>query len=112
MQRGEIWWAALPRPVGSGPGYSRPVVIVQSDRFNASGIQTIVAAAITKNTALAEAPGNVLVGRRESGLRTESVVNVSSLLSVDRSLFRERVGQLAGRTMAKVDDGLRLVLAL
>lgn len=112
MQRGEIWWAALPKPVGSGPGYTRPVLVVQSDRFNASGIQTIVAAAITKNTALAEAPGNVLLGRRESGLRAESVVNASSLLSVDRGLFRERVGQLSARTMSKVDGGLRLVLAL
>lgn len=112
MQRGEIWRAVLPRPVGSGPGYSRPVLVIQSDRFNASGIQTVVAAAITRNTALVEAPGNVLIGRRESGLRTQSVVNVSSLLSVDRSLFRERVGRLAARAMAKVDDGLRLVLAL
>lgn len=107
-----MWWAALPRPVGSGPGYSRPVLIVQSDRFNASGIQTMVVAVITKNTALAEAPGNVLIGRRESGLRTESVVNVSSLLSVDRSLFAHRAAHLPSRTMSKVDEGLRLALGL
>jgi mRNA interferase MazF len=112
VRRGEIWWAALPRPVGSGPGYRRPVLIVQSDRFNASGIQTVVAAAITKNTALAAAPGNVLIGRRESGLRTQSVVNVSSLLSVDRSLLTERVGALPPRSMTRIDEGLRLVLAL
>ena len=112
MQRGEVWWAALPKPTGSGPGYPRPVVVVQSDRFNASRIQTVVAAVITKNVALAEAPGNVLVGRRESGLRVESVVNVSSLLSVDRGLLRERVGRLPPRTMARVDEGLRLALAL
>jgi mRNA interferase MazF len=112
VRRGEIWWARLPRPLGSGPGYPRPVLIVQSDRFNASGIQTAVVAAITKNTALAEAPGNVLVGRRESGLKVASVVNVSSLLSVDRTLLDERVAQLPARTMSKVDEGLRLALAL
>ena len=112
MQRGEVWWAALTKPTGSGPGYPRPVLVVQSDRFNASRIQTVIAAVITKNTALAEAPGNVLVGRRETGLRVESVVNVSSLLSVDRGLLRERVGRLPPRTMARVDEGLRLALAL
>jgi mRNA interferase MazF len=112
VQRGEVWWAALPKPTGSGPGYPRPVLVVQSDRFNASRIQTVIAAVITKNTALAEAPGNVLVGRREAGLRVESVVNVSSLLSVDRRLLRERAGRLPPRTMAKVDEGLRLALAL
>lgn len=112
MQRGEVWWASLSRPAGSGPGYARPVLIIQSDRFNASGIQTIVVAVITKNTALAEAPGNVLIGRRESGLRTESVINVSSIISVDRSLFTERTAHLSRRAMAKVDEGLRLALGL
>jgi mRNA interferase MazF len=112
VQRGEIWWAALPKPVGSGPGYSRPVLVVQSDRFNASGIQTAIVAVITKNMALAEAPGNVVIGRRESGLRRQSVVNVSSLLTIDRTLLDERVGQLSARTMEKISDGMRLVLAL
>jgi mRNA interferase MazF len=112
VQRGEVWWAALPRPVGSGPGYRRPVLIVQSDRFNASLIQTLIVAVITKNTGLAEAPGNVLIGRREAGLRVESVVNVSSLLTVDRRLLRQRAGRLSSRTLAEVDGGLRLALGL
>ena len=85
---------------------------MQSDRFNASGIQTVIVAAITKNIALAEAPGNVLIGRKESGLPRQSVVNVSSLLSIDRSLLSERIGRLPARTMAKVSEGLRLALAL
>jgi mRNA interferase MazF len=88
------------------------VLIVQSDRFNASGIQTAIVAAITKNVALTEAPGNVLVGRKESGLRRQSVVNASSLLTIDRTLLDERVGQLPARTMEKISDGLRLVLAV
>jgi len=112
VQRAELWWASLPTPVGSGPGYRRPVLVVQSDRFNASGIQTTVVAAITKNTTLAQAPGNVLIGRRDSGLKVPSVVNVSSLLSVDRSRLTERIGRLPPRTMSRVDDGLRLALAL
>ncbi|HXV65100.1 MAG TPA: type II toxin-antitoxin system PemK/MazF family toxin [Vicinamibacteria bacterium] len=112
MQRGEVWWAGLPKPVGSGPGYTRPVLVVQSNSFNASRIRTVIVAALTKNTALSEAPGNVLVGRRESGLRTESVVNVSAILSVDRSLFKERAGRLSSRAMARVDEGLRIALGL
>ena len=112
MQRGEVWWGALPPPVGSGPGGRRPVVIVQADRFNRSGIQTVVVAAVSSNTALAEAPGNVLIGRRESGLKRDSVINVSQLLTVDRSLLTERIRTLPTRAMTQVDEGLRLLLGL
>ena len=112
MERGELWWGALPPPVGSGPGYRRPVVIVQGDRFNRSGIQTVVVAAVTSSTELADAPGNVLLGRRESGLKKESVVNVSQVLTVDRKLLLERLRTLPSRTMAQINEGLRLVLDL
>ncbi len=112
MQRGEIWWGALPAPTGSGPGYRRPVVVVQADRFNRSGIGTVVVAAVTSNTGLAVAPGNVLIARRESGLEKTSVVNVSQLLTVDRRLLVERIRTLPSRTMVRIDDGLRLVLDL
>lgn len=112
MQRGEIWWGALPTPTGSGPGYRRPVVVVQADRFNRSGIGTVVVAAVTSNTGLAVAPGNVLIARRESGLEKTSVVNVSQLLTVDRRLLVERIRTLPSRTMVRIDDGLRLVLEL
>jgi len=112
VQRGELWWGALPTPVGSGPGYRRPVVIIQADRLNRSGIQTVVVAAVTSTTGLAEAPGNVLIGRRESGLKKESVVNVSQLLTVDKKLLLQRIRTLPSRTMAQINDGLRLVLDL
>lgn len=112
MQRGEIWWGALPTPTGSGPGSRRPVVVVQADRFNRSGIGTAVVAAVTSNTGLAVAPGNVLIARRESGLEKASVVNVSQLLTVDRRLLVERIRTLPSRTMVRIDDGLRLVLDL
>jgi mRNA interferase MazF len=112
VQRGEVWWGALPAPTGSGPCYRRPVIVVQADRFNRSGIRTVVVAAVTSNAALAAAPGNVLVGRRESGLEKASVVNVSQLLTVDRRLLVERIRSLSARTMDRIDDGLRQVLDL
>ncbi len=74
MQRGEIWWANLPDPIGSGPGYRRPVLIVQADSFNRSRIKTVIVAVITKNTALAAAPGNVLLPAAASGLPLDSVL--------------------------------------
>jgi mRNA interferase MazF len=112
MKRGEIWWAALPSPAGSGPGFRRPVLIVQANPFNESCISTIVVAAITSNLALAEAPGNVRMSEAESGLARPSVVNVSQLLSADRGLLKERVRALPAATMQRVDRGLRGVLNL
>ena len=112
MQRGDVWWAALPDPAGSGPGYRRPVLIVQADDFNRSRINTVVVAALTSNVALAQAPGNVLVRARRTGLARDSVVNVSQLLTVDKRLLTEKVRALDSASIAEVDDGLRLVLAI
>jgi len=112
MQRGEIRWASLPEPTGSGPGYRRPVLIVQADDFNRSQIGTVVVAVLTSNLALAQAPGNVLAKARRAGLPRDSVINVSQLLTVDKRLLSEKVRALDSATMAEVDDGLRLVLAI
>lgn len=112
MRRGELWWAALPDPTGSGPGLRRPVLIVQSNPFNESRIATAIVAVVTSNLALAEAPGNVRIGKSESGLPKTSVVNVSQLLTIDRRLLVRRVKALPSAAMQKVEDGLRLVLAL
>lgn len=112
MQRGEVWWASLPDPVGSMPGYRRPVLVIQADAFNASDINTVVVAAITSNLRLANAPGNVLVTPRQSGLPRDSVINVSQLITVDKSALTESAGALASRQMELVEDGLRLVLGL
>ena len=112
MRRGEIWWAALGRPVGSAPGYRRPVVVVQSDDFNRSRIQTIVVAVITSNPRLGEAPGNVSLERETTGLPLDSVANVSQILTVDRSLLTDKIGEVPPRRMTDLDDGLRLVLSL
>ncbi len=112
VQRGEIWWADLPEPRGSEPGFRRPVLVVQADPFNQSRIRTVVVAGITGNLALANAPGNVLLPRRVSGLRQDSVINMSQLLALDRSFFLEHVGEISPRLQALVDDGLRVVLQL
>jgi mRNA interferase MazF len=110
MQRGEIWWASLPEPDGAGPGYRRPVLVVQADEFNRSRIETVLAAVLTANVFLATAPGNVLVKARRSGLPKDSVVNVSQLVTLDKRLLTERVKALDDGGMSEVDAGLRLVL--
>ena len=112
MKRGEIWWASLPDPVGSGPGFRRPVLVLQSNPFNASRIATAVVAVITSNVSLADAPGNVRLNKSDSGLPKPSVVNVSQLLTIDRTLLGERVRSIPGVALRKVDEGLRMVLAL
>ena len=112
MQRGEIWWANLPSPKGSGPGRRRPVLIVQSDAFNASRIQTVIAAVITSNLELAAAPGNLLLRRRDSGLTKDSVVNVSQLITLHKAYLTDRAGRLPKRHTGAIDEGLRLVLGL
>ena len=112
MKRGEIWWASLLDPAGSEPGYRRPVLIVQSDEFNRSGIRTVICAAITSNQNLAGAPGNVHLSTRASGLPKPSVVNVSQLISLDRTRLTERIKGIDTPSMLQVDDGLRLILTL
>ncbi len=112
IKRGEIWWAGLPEPGGSEPGYRRPVLVVQSDAFNRSRINTVVVAAITSNLELAAAPGNVLLTRRQSKLPRESVVVVSQILTLDRRFLTKRVGGLSSAIVSDVDRGMRLVLSL
>jgi mRNA interferase MazF len=112
MRRGEIWWASLGEPEGSAPGYRRPVLIVQSDEFNNSRISTIIVAVLTSNIVLAQAPGNVLVKARHAGLAKDSVVNVSQVITVDKQCLTEKVKKLDSATLADIDNGLRLVLAI
>ncbi len=112
IHRGEIWWASLPEPRGSEPGYSRPVLVVQSDDFNRSRISTVIVVAITSNTRLAAAPGNVLLPSKASGLPKDSVANVSQLITLDKAFLTERVASLGKRELAAVEAGLNLVLGL
>jgi mRNA interferase MazF len=112
MRRGEIWWASLGEPQRSVPGFRRPVLIVQSNEFNESAIHTSICAAMTSNMRLAQAPGNVRVTRRASGLPRESVVNVSQLITLDKRMLTQKVGRLPAESLRDVDAGIRLVLSL
>ena len=112
MHRGEIWWASLGEPEGSAPGYRRPVLVVQSDEFNRSRISTVIVAVLTSNTALAQAPGNVLIKTRHAGLAKDSVVNVSQVITIDKQCLTEKVIKLEASAMAEVENGIRLVLAI
>ncbi len=112
MRRGEIWWASLPEPAGSGPGFRRPLLVVSANSFNESRIDTVIGAVITSNLRLADAPGNVRLPARGSGLPKPSVVNVSQIVTVDKAFLTARVGKLTARLQNAVDEGIRLVLSL
>jgi mRNA interferase MazF len=112
VERGQVWWADLGEPDGSAPGFRRPVVIVQSDAFNRSRIRTVIAVLLTANLRLVDAPGNVLVPAKASGLPRDSVANVSQVLTLDKEFLTELAGRLKGPVLSDVDSGLRLVLGL
>lgn len=112
MKRGEIWWASLPTPRASEPGYRRPILIVQANDFNRSNISTLLGLAITSNLSLASAPGNVRISARASGLKKPSVVNVSQVITLDKSFLAQRVKAVDRDTMTQIDEGLRLALDL
>ena len=112
MKRGEVCWASLPATAGSGPGMRRPVLIVQANPFNESRISTVIVAVITSNLALAAAPGNVRLSKSESGLAKPSVVNVSQLITIDKSFLKSRVRALSADAIYQVEEGLCLVLAM
>ncbi|MEI6806451.1 MAG: type II toxin-antitoxin system PemK/MazF family toxin [Myxococcaceae bacterium] len=112
VTRGEVWWASLPNPQGSGPGSRRPVLVLQSNKFNESKISTVIIAVITSNLELAKAPGNVLLRSKESKLSKDSVINISQIITVDKTCLTEHVSKLDNRILAEVESGLRLVLQL
>ncbi len=112
MKRGEIWWASLEEPRGSEPGFRRPVVIISSNEFNKSKILTVIVAVITSNIRLAEAPGNFKLTKKGSGLDRESVVNVSQLVTLDKSYLNEKSGKLNTKQNQLLNYGLQLALNL
>ena len=107
ITRGEIWWADLGDPAAAGPGFRRPVLVIQSQPFNESRIVAV----ITTNLALAEAPGKVHLSKSESGLPKAAVVNVAQVISIRKRTLTEKVKLLSGAVVQRVDEGLRLVLA-
>ena len=112
VERGEIWWTDLPEPKGSMPGFRHPVLILQSNMFNQSSLDTIIGAVITTNLRMENMPGNVRIIPRQSGLKQDSVVNITQIVTANKTNLLEFVGTLSERKMEQIDEGLRLVLSL
>ena len=105
-----MYWANLPNPTGSGPGFRRPVVVIQGDALNRSRIRTVVCVPLTSNLRWAEAPGNVLLSARATGLPRDSVANVSQVITLDRTLLGREVGKLSKRQLDLILTGIDIVL--
>ncbi len=110
ISQGEVWWADIPPPAGSGPGFRRPVVVVQGDALNRSQIATVVCVPMTSNLRWADAPGNVLLTARTTSLTKDSVANVSQIVALDKALLTERVGKLSGAKVELLLSGIDVVL--
>ena len=110
ISQGEVWWADLPEPAGSGPGLRRPVVVIQGDAMNRSRIATVVCVPLTSNLRWANAPGNMLLAARLSGLPRDSVANVSQLVALDKSLLTERTGKISPAKVGLLLSGIDVVL--
>ena len=108
--QGEIWWADLGEPVGSEPGFRRPVLVVQCNAFNHSRVATIVCVPLTSNLKWAEAPGNLLLNADDTGLPKDSVANVSQIVTLDRSALTEQTGRISERHLSLVLSGIDLLL--
>ncbi len=110
VTQGDVWWADLPEPTGSGPGFRRPVVVVQGNSLNRSRIATVVCVLLTSNIVWADAPGNVLLEAKVTGLPKDSVANVSQIVTLDRSLLTERVRRLGPKPLVQILHGVDVVL--
>ena len=110
IAQGEIWWADLAEPTGSGPGFRRPVVVVQGDALNRSRVATVVGVPLTSNLGWAAAPGNVLLESRRTGLSKDSVANVSQIIALDKALLTERTAKLSRSKLELVLAGVDVVL--
>lgn len=110
ISQGEVWWAKLPSPTGSGPGFRRPVVVVQGDALNRSRIATVVCVPLTSNLKWADAPGNVRLAARTTSLPKDSVANVSQVVALDKVLLTDRVGSLSRSKVELLLAGIDVVL--
>lgn len=110
ISQGEVWWADLPSPVGSAPGFRRPVIVIQSDAFNRSRIATVVCVPLTTNKRWINVPGNVLLTADITNLPEDSVANASQVIAVDKELLIERVGKLSRSKLELVLSGLDAIL--
>jgi mRNA interferase MazF len=112
MRRGEIWWAALSAPIGSEPGFRRPVVIVSNNVFNESALRTLLTIPVTSNLARENFPGNVRLSARRTGLSRDSVAIAIQIATTDKRQLIDRIGRVPDEVMQRIDGALRLALAI
>ena len=109
IRQGEVWWADLSEPSGSGPGFRRPILVIQGNPFNESRISTVVCIPLTSNLKWATAPGNVMLTKRLTGLAKDSVANVSQIISLDKSVLTEKCARVPGSYIKQIFHGLDIV---
>jgi mRNA interferase MazF len=110
IRQGDIFWVDLGIPKGSAPGYRHPHVVIQNNVFNASKINTLVVCALTSNLKRAKAPGNVLLKKGEGNLKKDSVVNISQIITIDKSDLVEKIGSLPPEKVKEIIEGVKLLL--
>ena len=110
--RGELWWADLGLPFGSEPGYRRPVLVIQSDHFNKSKINTTIVVPLTTNMLFSDAPGNILVTKSESKLGKDSVIVISQIVVIDKRRLVEKAAKIDIDLMAKVESSIMFILGI
>jgi mRNA interferase MazF len=111
VRRGDVYIVELDPTRGSELKKTRPAVIIQNDVDNRYSPVTIIAPITSKFDAKLY-PTQVLVKPPEGGLRTESVLLLNQIRVVDKSRLGRRLGALKPATMALVNDGLAISLAL
>ena len=110
IAQGDVWWADLPAPRGAGPGFRRPVIVIQSDSINRSRIETVLVVPLTSNLKWIDAPGNILLDAAATRLPKDSVAPTTQTLAIDRSALTDHVGKLSAEHLAKILDALELVV--
>lgn len=112
IRRGQIWWVDFGEPRGSEPGFRHPALVLQRDEVNASRLSTVVVCVLTSNKALAAAPGNILLPRKQTRLPMDSVANASQIATLNKDDLETLVGVVPRRLLDRVDEGVRWFLGL
>jgi mRNA interferase MazF len=110
IDQSEVWWADLDEPIGSAPGLRRAVVVVQCNALNRSRISAVVCVPLTSNLKWADAPGNVLLPRNDTGLPQDSVANVSRIVALDEQRLADRVRKVPRRRFVQIHAGIDVIL--
>ena len=112
MKRGDIYWVDLGDPMGSEPGFKRPVLVIQSDTFSDSKLATVIVLSLTSNVKIKGMPGCILLAASETGLPKDSLANATQIKTIDKARIEEHVGQIDDATMTMLDGVIKHVLGI